>query len=100
MTRTIRERKSTSVPLHRLYTLFRIHFIPERIKYHSRNNIFNIKRENEETAAEVWKRILDVAEKCEFENIPQQHWYLQNSHHYWENRQETTSGKGKSRKAT
>ena len=69
MSRTIREREPTTLPLHRLYALFRIHFIPERNKHHSRADFFNIKRENNESAAEVWKRILEVEKKCEFEDI-------------------------------
>ena len=69
MTRTVREREPTSLPLNRLYSLFRIHFIPERNKHHSRADFFNIKREEGESAAEVWKRMLEVEKKCEFENI-------------------------------
>ena len=69
MTKTIREREPTSLPLHRLYALFRIHFIPERNKQHSRADFFNIKRETGESAADVWKRILEIEKKCEFENI-------------------------------
>ena len=69
MTRTIREKEPTTLPLNRLYSLFRIHFIPERNKHHSRADFFNIKREEGESAAEVWKRILEVEKKCEFENI-------------------------------
>ena len=69
MTKTIRERDPTSLPLHKLYSLFRIHFIPERNIHHSRADFFNIKRENGESAADVWKRILEIEKKCEFENI-------------------------------
>ena len=42
MTRTVREKEPTSLPLNRLYSLFRIHFIPERNKHHSRADFFNI----------------------------------------------------------
>ena len=69
MTRTVRGREPTTLPLHRLYSLFRIHFIPERNKYHSRADFFNIQREPGESAADIWKRILEIEKKCEFEDI-------------------------------
>ena len=49
MTKTIREKEPTSSPLHRLYALFRLHFIPEQNKHHSRADFSNIKRENGES---------------------------------------------------
>ena len=55
MTRTVRGREPTTLPLRRLYSLFRIHFIPERNKYHSRADFFNIQREPGEAAAVIWK---------------------------------------------
>ena len=69
MTKTIREKEPTPLPLYRLYALFRLHFIPERKKHHSRANFFNLKREPGETAAETWKRILEIGKNCEFEEI-------------------------------
>ena len=45
MTKTVREKEPNSLPLYRLYALFRLHFIPERNKHHSRANFFNLKRE-------------------------------------------------------
>ena len=45
MTRTVRGREPTTLPLHRLYSLFRIHFTSERNKYHSRADFFSIQRE-------------------------------------------------------
>ena len=69
MTKTVRKREPNSLPLHRLYTLFRLHFIPERNKRHSRADIFNLKREPGESAAETWKRILENEKNCEFEEI-------------------------------
>ena len=69
MTKTVREREPNSLPLYRLYTLFRLHFIPERNKHHSRADFFNLKREPGESAAETWKRILEIEKNCEFEEI-------------------------------
>ena len=69
MTKTIREREPTSLPLYRLYALFRLHFVPERNKHHSRANFFILKREPGESAAETWKRILEMEKNCEFEEI-------------------------------
>ena len=50
ITRTARERQLISIPLRRLYTLFRLHFIPE---HHSRADFLNLKREPGESAAET-----------------------------------------------
>ena len=69
MTKTVREREPSSLPLHKLYTLFRLHFTPERNVHHSRADFFDLKREDGETAADVWKRILEVEKNCEFETI-------------------------------
>ena len=60
MTKTVKEREPNSLPLYRLYALFRLHFIPERNKHHSRADFFNLKREPGESAAETWKRILEI----------------------------------------
>ena len=60
MTKTVREREPLSLPLHKLYTLFPLHFTPERNVQHSRAIFFDLKRGNGESAADVWKRILDV----------------------------------------
>ena len=67
MTKTVREREPSSLPLYKLYTLFRLHFTPERNVQHSRADFF--KREEGECAADVWKRILEVEKNCEFETI-------------------------------
>ena len=69
MTKTVREREPSSLPLYKLYTLSRLHFTPERNVHHSRADFFDLKREDGETAADVWKRILDVEKNCEFETI-------------------------------
>ena len=69
MTKTVRERKPNSLPLHRLYTLFRLHFIPERNKHHRRADFFNLKRQPGLSATETWKRILEIEKNCEFAEI-------------------------------
>ena len=69
MTKTVREREPSSLPLYKLYTLFRLHFTPERNVQHSRADFFDLKRGNGESAADVWKRILEVEKNCEFEAI-------------------------------
>ena len=69
MTKTVREREPSILPLHKLYTQFRLHFTPERNVQHSRADFFDSKRETNGTAADVWKRILDVEKNCEFETI-------------------------------
>ena len=69
MTKTVREREPSSLPLHKLYSLFRLHFTPERNVHHSRADFLELKREEGESAADVWKRILTIERKCEFETI-------------------------------
>ena len=69
MTKTVREREPSLLPLYKLYTLFRLHFTPERNVDHSRADFFDLKREDGETAADVWKRILEVEKNCEFETV-------------------------------
>ena len=69
MTKTIREREPSSLPLYKLYTLFRLQVTPERNVQHSRADFFDLKREDSETAADVWKRILEIEKNCEFETI-------------------------------
>ena len=69
MTKTIREREPSSLPLYKLYTLFRVHFTPEMNVQHSRADFVDLKREDGETAADVWKRLVEVEKNCEFEMI-------------------------------
>ena len=71
MTKTVkeREREPGSLPLQRLYTLFRLHFTPERNVHHSGADSFQLKREEGESAADVWKRILAIERNCEFGTI-------------------------------
>ena len=69
MTKTVREREPSSLPLHKLCALFRLHYTPERNVQHSRSDFFDLKRENGETATDVWKRILEIEKNSEFENI-------------------------------
>ena len=55
--------------INQLYSLFRLHFIPERKKFHSRADFFGITREKHETAEDVWTRIILVEKNCGFENV-------------------------------
>ena len=59
MAKTVREREPSSIQLFKLYILFRLHFTPERNFQHSRANFFDLKREDGESAADVWKRKLE-----------------------------------------
>ena len=69
MTKTVKEREHSALPLHKLYSLYRLHFTPERNLQHSWAHFFDLKRESNETAADVLKRILKVELNCEFETI-------------------------------
>ena len=72
MTKTVREREPSSLPLHKLYSLFRLHFTPERNVYHKRADFFELKRDEGESAADVRKRILAIERNCEFETTAAQ----------------------------
>ena len=50
MTRTVRDNDPNRMDINQLYSLFRLHFIPERNKFHSRADFFGITREKHETA--------------------------------------------------
>ena len=69
MTKTVREKEPRSLPLHKLYSLFRFQFTPERNVHHSRADFFELKREEGKSAADVWKRILAIERNSEFETI-------------------------------
>ena len=69
MTTTVRDNDPNKIDINQLYLLFRLHFIPERNKFHSRADFFGITREKHETAEDVWTRILQVEKNCEFENV-------------------------------
>ena len=60
MTKTVREREPSSLLLYKLYILFRLHFTPERYVQHSRADFCDLKREDGESAADVWKRTIVV----------------------------------------
>ena len=69
ITKTVREREPSSLPLYELCTLFRLHFTLAINVQHSRADFFDLKREDGESAADVWKRILEDEKNCEFERI-------------------------------
>ena len=69
MTGTVRDNDAYRMDIIQLYSLFQLHFIPERNKFHSRADFFGITREKLETAEDVWTRILKVEKNCEFENV-------------------------------
>ena len=69
MTRTVRDNDPNRMDINQLYSLFRLHFIPEQNKFHSRADFFGITREKHETAEDVWTRILQREKNCEFENV-------------------------------
>ena len=52
-----------------MYSLFRLNSTPERNVHHSRVDFFELKRDEGESAADVWKRILAIERNCEFETI-------------------------------
>ena len=69
MTKTVREREPNISPLHCLYAIFTLHFIPERNKHHSRADFFNLKSEPGKSAAGTWKQIQEIENFCEIDEI-------------------------------
>ena len=69
MTKTVRDNDPNKMNINQLCILFRLHFIPERNKFHSRADFFGITREPNETAEDVWTRILQTEKNCEFDNV-------------------------------
>ena len=67
MTKTVRDNDPNKMNINQLYSLFRLHFIPERNKFHSRADFFEIVREPSETG--VWTRILQTEKNCEIDNV-------------------------------
>ena len=68
-TKTVRDNDPNKTDINQLYSLFRLHFIPERNKFRSRADFFGIPGDKHETVEDVWTRILHVEKNCEFENV-------------------------------
>ena len=69
MTKTVRDNDPNKMNINQLYSLFRLHFIPEKNTFHSRADFFGMIREPNETAEYVWTRILQTEKNCEFDNV-------------------------------
>ena len=67
MAKTVRDNDPNKMNIIQLYALFRLHFIPERNNFHSRADFFGITREPNESAEDVWTRILQTEKNCEFD---------------------------------
>ena len=63
MTKTVRDSNPNKMSINYLYSLFRLHLIPERTKFHSRADVLGITREPNETAEDVWTRTLQTEKK-------------------------------------
>ena len=74
MTKTVRDNEAKKTNISQQYSLFRLHFIPERNKFHSQADFFLV-REPNETAEDVWTRTscssatADREKNCEFDNV-------------------------------
>ena len=62
MTKTVREREPSSLSLHKLYTLFRLHYTLERNVQHSRSDFFDLKRERRISSRRLEKNFGDRKE--------------------------------------
>ena len=69
MTKTVRDNDPNKMNINQLFALFRLHFILERNKFHSRSDFFGITREPNESAEDVWTRILQTEKNCELDKV-------------------------------
>ena len=69
MTKSVGDNDPNKVNINQLYALFRLDFIPKRKKFHSRADFFGITREPNQTAEDVWTRILQTEKNFEFDKI-------------------------------
>ena len=67
MTKTVRDNCPNKMNINQLYSLFRLHFIPESNKIHA--DFFGIVPEQNETADDAWTRILQTEKNCELDNV-------------------------------
>ena len=70
MTRTVRDNDRNRMDINQLYSLFRLHFKPERNLFHSRADFFGTTSDKHETAQDVWTRIVQAAKNCKFGIVP------------------------------
>ena len=91
MTKTVREREPCTLPLHRLHSLFRLHFTPERNVQHSRADFFDLKRESakrpQTSGREYWRWKKTASSKP----LRQPNFWPQNSYRSSGNPQATTN---------
>ena len=66
MTKTVRDNDPNKMNINQLFSMFRLHFIPKRNKFHSRADFFGIIREPNEASED--QKSPDT-EKCEFDNV-------------------------------
>ena len=71
MTKTVRDNDPNKMNINQLYIQFHLHFISERNKFYSRADFFGITREPNETAEDVWTRILQTKKTVNLTTLPQ-----------------------------
>ena len=62
-----KKKKTISLPLYRLYAIFRLLFIPEENEHHNRADFVNRKKGPGKSTAETWNQIGEIVENCGFE---------------------------------
>ena len=56
----------------RLIQLFKDYYMPKRNTYHSREDFFWAKQEDNETPEEHWRKLVSLEKNCEFKDIKQE----------------------------
>ena len=69
MTKTGRDNDPNRMNINQIYSLFRLHFIPESNNSITEQICFGIIREPNETAEDVWTRSLQTEKNCKFDNV-------------------------------
>ena len=65
----MRDNDPNKMNINQLYSLFRLHFVPDRNKFHSCAYFLGITREPHEKAEDVWTRILQTKKNCESDKV-------------------------------
>ena len=71
MTKTARDNDPNKMSINQPHSLFRLHFIPERNKFHRRDDFFGITREPNVTAESVWTSKLQTEKTANSIKLPQ-----------------------------
>ena len=91
VTKTVREKDPNTLPLHKLYTLFRLHFTLERNKHHRRAPFWGAKRTKRYSSRRPDETIGNRKKNLNLNKSQQRNFLLRSSYQWLENQQVTTN---------